>query len=901
MSTVTISSKERSAYWDNIKGILILLVVFAHLLCSLQDRPSIDITVNMIYLFHMPAFVFVSGYFGKGEKACSFERIIRLIFLFFIFNSITVFLAGYSNYSSLLEPIYSYWYLIALIAWRLTAHRIAKFRVINILLFTMALLIGFFAAFDNHFAVGRVIGFYPFYMLGYQFSSKKCAKTVNRKYAERALIGVAVLLGASVIAFMFHVFLGIPDEVLTLEPYSDTTDLLRRVIMFVVAALMICALLCLSIEKNIPFLTMVGRNSLWIFVLHRMPAVWISSFIERFPVWFIFVAAAISTFGLCVAFGNDYTSAFMDKFLSKGADIFLKDDSKISLAKLVSLAVAIGFVVIAVTNALAIMPENGESEVPVDSYDDIIYSVMSDSQKEEFDKAFRITFAGDIILLEDQVNLGYTGSGYDFSEVFEYAEPYISSADYAIGVFEGPMAGADKGYSTSNFYDNKILRLNFPDEFAEYVKKAGFDLVTTSNNHLLDKGEEGALRTIDVLDKTGLDHTGSYKSLDDKTSNRVKLVECQGIRMAVLSYTYGTNGTDISELTDGRYSYLTSVIGGTEGELFEKLRSDVIEDFKAAKALSPDLIVVLPHIGTQFSNGIDEEQEVWFGIFKENGADIILGDHAHAVEPVTIEEYNGRKVFSAYCPGNFANIYRGDQGDTSMLIDVYIDRQTKEVIGDAVVPLYTYAPADGSYRAVPVYQIITDPQLRKTLTTDDIERASAANEIITEVVLGNKMDRYSVTERYYINENGYIRTRTTGLELTDDMRDGVLYQALSGSESICFIGDSVTEGTKNGGVPWYEPIEEYFPGKQILNYSKGSCTVSYMIDHLDEIPASDLYVIALGTNDVRYRDETICAMTSEEYIRRMDELKSGLLAKNHEARFLFIAPWYSPEAMTDSP
>ncbi|MCR4703391.1 MAG: CapA family protein [Saccharofermentans sp.] len=898
MSTATISSKERSAYWDNIKGVLILLVVFAHLLCFLQDRTSIDITVNMIYLFHMPAFVFVSGYFGKGEKACSFERIIRLVFLFFIFNSITVFLVGYSNYPSLLEPIYSYWYLIALIVWRLTAHRIAKFRVINILLFTVALLIGFFAAFDNHFAAGRVIGFYPFYMLGYQFSSKKCAKIVNRKYADRALLGVASLLGAAVIAFLFHAFLGIPDEVLTLEPYSDTTDLLRRVIMFVVASFMICALLCLSVEKNIPFLTMVGRNSLWIFILHRMPAAWISLFIERYPVWFIFVAAAISTFGLCLAFGNDYTSAIMDKFLSKGTDIFLKDDSKISWAKIVSLAVAVGFVVIAVTNALAIMPESGESEpeVSVDSNDDIIYPVMSDSQKEAFDKAFRITFAGDIILLEDQVKLGYTGSGYDFSDVFKYAGPYISSADYAIGIFEGPMAGADKGYSTSNFRDGKVLRLNFPDEFAEDVKDAGFDLVSTANNHLLDKGEQGALRTLDVLDKTGLDHTGSYKSIDDKTNNRVKLVECQGIRMAVLSYTYGTNGTDISELAEGRYFYLTSVIGGTEGELFEKLRSDVIEDFKAAKALSPDLIVVLPHIGTQFSNEIDEEQKVWFEIFKENGADIILGDHSHAVEPITIEDYNGRKVFSAYSPGNFANIYRVDQGDTSMLIDVYIDRETKEVIGGAVVPLYTYAPADGNYSAVPVYQIINDPELRKTLTTDDIELASAANEIVTEVVLGSKMDRYSITERYYINENGFIRTKASGLVLTDDMKDGVLYQALSGTDNICFIGDSVTEGTKNGGVPWYEPIEEYFPDKQILNYSKGSCTVSYMIDHLDEIPVSDLYVIALGTNDVRYRDETICAMTSEEYISRIDDLRNGLLAKNKNAGFLFIAPWYSTHA-----
>ena len=128
------------------------------------------------------------------------------------------------------------------------------------------------------------------------------------------------------------------------------------------------------------------------------------------------------------------------------------------------------------------------------------------------------------------------------------------------------------------------------------------------------------------------------------------------------------------------------------------------------------------------------------------------------------------------------------------------------------------------------------------------------------------------------------------------MKDGTLYQAMNEAGSICFVGDSVTEGTKNGGCPWYEPIEEYFPGKDISNFSKGGCTVSYILENADKIPASDLYVIAIGTNDVRYRDESVCAMTSDEYISRIDQLKDKLLEKNPDARFVFIAPWYSTEA-----
>ena len=73
--------KKRSAYWDNIKGILMFLVVFAHILFQLQDKSElINSVVDYIYMFHMPAFVFVSGYLGKSERSHSFEGIIKLIF-----------------------------------------------------------------------------------------------------------------------------------------------------------------------------------------------------------------------------------------------------------------------------------------------------------------------------------------------------------------------------------------------------------------------------------------------------------------------------------------------------------------------------------------------------------------------------------------------------------------------------------------------------------------------------------------------------------------------------------------------------------------------------------------------------------------------------------------------------
>ena len=898
-----LKKSERSAYWDNIKGFLILLVVFAHILFQLQNSfPAVNATVDYIYMFHMPAFVFVSGFFGKSPNSRSFTVIIKLIFLYFIFNSIMGFIYGFT---SLLQPMYSYWYLIALIVWRLTAHHIAEFKEINLILFVTAVFIGFYPTVDNTFAAARIIGFYPYYMAGYKLTEEKNNALISKKYIKRASVGILTLLCAGMLAFVAYSYFGYTDGDFQMTGYSHAADPFGRIILYIIAFLAIYSIRCLAPQKNIPLLTSFGRNSLWIFILHRPVTLLLSDIIIGLPPAYIMLISVLSAFVICIIFGNDIAARYLNRFLEAGTDIFTSDNKKFNLSKLTALCVALGFVISVVLSAYKnfsfsdlgrLSSPAYSDEVTENTQQDIIYPTMTKEQKNAFDNAFRITFAGDLILLEDQVKRAYDGSKYDFSDVFEYAEPYISSADLAVGVFEGPMAGAEAGYTSSNFDDEKELYLNFPDEFASAVKNAGFDLVTTANNHLLDKGEKGALRTIDVLDKIGLDHTGSYKTPDDKKNNRVKLIECQNIKIAVLSYTYGSNYTDINQLTEnGKYAYLTSVISGNEGELFEKLKLSVEEDFRQAKALSPDLIMVLPHIGTQFSNGIDGEQTAWFEIFKQNGADIILGDHPHVVEPALIEEYNGKKVFTAYCPGNFANIYRENQGDTSMLIDVYIDRSSKKVTGGSIVPLYTHSRADGNYRAVPVYSIMNDVELRKQLTTDDITLAANSNDIITEVIFGSKMDISSVTERYYFDENGFIRSKASGLAVTDDMKKGTLYKALSKANTICFIGDSVTEGTKNGGCPWYEPVEEFFPDKAFLNYSKGGCTVSYMTDHAAEIPYADLYVIALGTNDVRYRDESMCAMTAESYIERLDKLKELLKTKSADPEFVFIAPWYSTD------
>ena len=158
------------------------------------------------------------------------------------------------------------------------------------------------------------------------------------------------------------------------------------------------------------------------------------------------------------------------------------------------------------------------------------------------DNAVRLSFVGDLILLRPQVDNAYDAESdmYDFSPLFQYTEKYFKEADLAMGVFEGPTAGGGE-YSTSAFDDGIPLRLNFPDSFAEAVKNAGIKYVSTANNHLLDRGTTGATRTLNVLDKTGLMHSGSYRSAMEKENNHVFLIEVRGLKLALLTYTYGVS------------------------------------------------------------------------------------------------------------------------------------------------------------------------------------------------------------------------------------------------------------------------------------------------------------------------------------------------------------------------
>ena len=340
----------RSQYWDNIKGILIILTVFAHILFQLQNNfNTVNCLVDYIYMFHMPAFVFVSGYFGKSERSRSAAAIIRLIFLYFIFNSIMGFIFGFGQ---LLVPMYSYWYLLALIIWRLTAHYLAEFREINLFLLIAAVFAGFFPSIDNTFAAARIIAFYPFYMFGYKLTAERNDELVRIKYTKRLVRGIVILAAAGVAAYFAYTFFGYSDNSLQMFSYTVPIGSFGRIALFIIAFLAIYALRNICPDKKIPLLSMLGRNSLWIFLFHRPFTLWLSDWLIDKSIGVIFITSVLGTIAICITFGNEFVVKYFNRFADSGAAIFIGEDTKkFTFAKLAAALVALGFIALVVINS----------------------------------------------------------------------------------------------------------------------------------------------------------------------------------------------------------------------------------------------------------------------------------------------------------------------------------------------------------------------------------------------------------------------------------------------------------------------------------------------------------------------------------------------------------------------
>ena len=223
-----------------------------------------------------------------------------------------------------------------------------------------------------------------------------------------------------------------------------------------------------------------------------------------------------------------------------------------------------------------------------------------------------LVMVGDILLHTPVAESGKGEAGYDFSAVFAPMKEEIEGADLALVNQEVILGGEELGISG---YPN----FNAPYELGDALADAGFDVVLHATNHALDKGKQGLLNCISFWQEEypEIAVLGIHDSQEEQ--QEIYVYEQEGIRVAILNYTYGTNGIPLP--SDMPYAV----------DMLERER--VISDLQRARELS-DFIIVCPHWGTEYVLEATQEQENWARLFSENGADLVLGTHPHVIEPI---------------------------------------------------------------------------------------------------------------------------------------------------------------------------------------------------------------------------------------------------------------------------
>lgn len=268
-----------------------------------------------------------------------------------------------------------------------------------------------------------------------------------------------------------------------------------------------------------------------------------------------------------------------------------------------------------------------------------------------------ISVVGDLMCHGPQFEYSRVGKdSFDFAPVYRNVKKYLESSDFTFGNLETVTAGKESGgYTGYPFF-------NTPSSYITALKDVGFDLLVTANNHSLDRSEKGISRTINEINSRELKYVGTYKSQRDRDS--IRIFDVKGIKIAVLAYSYGTNGNPIPK---GK-NYLINLI---DYELIGK-------DIKSAKANGAELVLVHFHFGEEYKREPVQFQKDVVNKTIELGADIIIGGHPHVLQPVNFYKTNNAKLdsgFVAYSMGNFFSNQQDRYKYSGMILTINIKKE----------------------------------------------------------------------------------------------------------------------------------------------------------------------------------------------------------------------------------
>ena len=223
-----------------------------------------------------------------------------------------------------------------------------------------------------------------------------------------------------------------------------------------------------------------------------------------------------------------------------------------------------------------------------------------------------LLFAGDLMQHQSQLDAARQPDGtYSYSPCYRHIKEYVSKADVAIANLETVIAGKPYGGYPS---------FCAPDSFLHAAIDAGFDIMLLANNHCLDRGKRGILRTLDKLDSLNIAHCGVYRDSIEREQRYPYIIKSRNMRIALLNYTYGTNGIPVPP------PIVVNLID----------KETIARDIEKARSMRPDAIVACMHWGDEFTHTPSKEQKRLTDWLLAQGVDHVVGNHPHVLQPMEV-------------------------------------------------------------------------------------------------------------------------------------------------------------------------------------------------------------------------------------------------------------------------
>lgn len=309
----------------------------------------------------------------------------------------------------------------------------------------------------------------------------------------------------------------------------------------------------------------------------------------------------------------------------------------------------------------------------------------------------KLVAVGDDLVHTGVFKAGHQEDGsFDYSCLFANIKPYLEDVDVKIINQETIFGGDDKGASSYPSF-------NTPTAIGDAAVSAGFNVFTHATNHAFDMGIDGLLNCVKYWKEKHPETfvVGIYDTKEEQSE--IPVMEVNGIKIAILNYTYSHNWETFSASAEGHLNMLCAYDETTRVIDFNTINPQVIEDIKKAEEIA-DFTIVCPHWGTEYVHDATTQEVNFAKLMTEAGADLIIGTHPHVIQPVEwITADNGNKSLCYYSLGNFTSTQDewerllGGMASLTIVKDAegtYIDESTVKAI--PLVTHYVYPGWNGA-------------------------------------------------------------------------------------------------------------------------------------------------------------------------------------------------------------